>query len=215
MTDTTTANPAATPSAQPTSAPPASQPADTSAPAPAVTPAATQPAPAAAAAVTEPAKADDKPAGAPESYEFTHPEGASLDDTGIAAFSEFAKGQNLTQEAAQKLLDSLAPAMAASAQARHTAQLTEWADTSKADPEFGGAKFDENLAIADKALTTFGKPEFVEFLKSTGLANHPEMIRTFLAVGKQISETRLVVGGSGPHGENKSAAQRLFPNMNP
>lgn len=209
MTDT--AAPAADTSAQPTSAPPATQPADTSAQAPAAAPAApTETAPVAA----EAPKADDKP-GAPETYDFKVPEGATVDDTGLKAFGEFAKAQNLTQESAQQLLDSLAPAMAASAQARHTAQITEWGNQAKADPEYGGAKFDENLAMADKALTTFGKPEFVDFLRASGLANHPEMIRTFLAVGKSISETRLVTGHGVPHGAEKSQAQRLFPNMNP
>ena len=32
-----------------------------------------------------------------------------MDDAGIAAFAEFARGQNLTQEAAQSMLTTLAP----------------------------------------------------------------------------------------------------------
>lgn len=56
--------------------------------------------------------AEDKPQGAPERYEFTAPEGSELDAAVTDAFAGVAKELNLTQEAAQKVVDKMAPLMA-------------------------------------------------------------------------------------------------------
>jgi hypothetical protein len=164
----------------------------------------------------EPAKTTEDPApGAPEVYEFKSPEGSALDGEGLAAFGEFAKGQNMTQEAAQGLLDALAPALAARQQARVAETVTTWAEDAKADKEYGGAKFEVSMATAEKALTQFGTPEFVGFLRESGLANHPEMIRTFLKVGQAISEDTLVVGQARPEADKSftGRASTLYPSL--
>ena len=57
---------------------------------------------------------EKKPEGAPESYEFKAPEGTQFDDAVIGAFSEVAKELNLPQDQAQKVLDKMAPVIAAS-----------------------------------------------------------------------------------------------------
>ena len=54
------------------------------------------------------------------------------------------------------------------------------------------------LGHAQKALDTFASKEFREFLDSTGLGNHPEMVRAFAKVGKLMSEDSFVTGqGNG------------------
>lgn len=153
--------------------------------------------------------------GAPETYQFTAPEGFELGDAGIGAFSEFAKKSNLSQDAAQALLTEMVPAMA-QRQAEALEQMKgEWTNSAKSDKEFGGDSFDANLATAKKALETFGTPEFSEFLETSGLGNHPEMIRVLYRAGKAISEDSFVPArGSNAAGE-VSMAQRMYPNMNP
>ncbi len=55
-------------------------------------------------------QADDKKAdGAPEKYEFKAPDGREYDAEVLNNFSEVAKDLNLSQDAAQKLLDKMAP----------------------------------------------------------------------------------------------------------
>lgn len=160
----------------------------------------------------EGSKADEgKPQGAPEAYEFKAPEGSTLDDAVIGQFSEVAKELNLTQDAAQKILDKMAPAMAARQAEQVEAIRTGWADEARVDKEFGGDKLDENLGTAKRALDQFGTPELRTLLKETGMGNHPEVIRFMYRAGKAISEDGFVPGGR--QGAPTDPAKRMFPNM--
>lgn len=168
---------------------------------------------------TEPAPGDQsqgdqaKPAGAPDKYEFKLPEGVQLDDKGTSAFSEVAKELNLTQDAAQKVLDKMGPVIAG----RHAEVLNQakaqWVEGAKVDTEFGGDKLAENLAVAKKALDTFGTPELRTLLNESGLGNHPEIIRAFFRAGKAISEDKFVPAGGGSPKGAKAAADALYPNQ--
>lgn len=155
---------------------------------------------------------DQAPEGAPEKYEFEGPEGSALDDQVIGKFSEVAKELNLSQDAAQKILSSVAPVI----QARQAEAIQEarnaWLSDAKADQEFGGEKLAENLSVAKKALDAFGTPELRSLLNETGLGNHPEMIRVLFRAGKAISEDRFVPaqGSGGPTG-GKDFAKSLYP----
>jgi hypothetical protein len=152
-----------------------------------------------------------KPQGAPEAYEFKLPDNAAMD---LTAFGAFAKSQNLTQEAAQSMLDNLAPAMAQAQAEQHTALTTQWVADVKADKELGGEKAAENLAIAQKALKQFGTPELGKFLDETGLGNHPEIIRAFFKAGQAISEDTGLTGTKSVTGPTTvgDRAKVLYPN---
>lgn len=150
--------------------------------------------------------------GAPEKYEFKPTEGVQFDDTVLAAYADVAKELDLPQDAAQKVLDKVAPVLAQRQLESLRATHDGWVDSVKADKEIGGGKLDENLAIAKKALTTFGSPELVSFLRESGLGSHPEVVRFFLRAGKQISEDKMVTGSSGTGGK-KDAATALYPNQ--
>lgn len=145
--------------------------------------------------VKEPSnKAGETIQGAPEAYEFKAPDGQEFDVEVIKAYSEVAKELNLPQEAAQKVLDKMGPIMANQTGERLKAVRAEWADSAKADKEFGGKALPENLAVAKKALSTFGTPELRAFLEETGLGNHPEIIRAFYRAGRAISDDSHVGG---------------------
>jgi len=159
-------------------------------------------------------QAEGKPQGAPEKYEFATPDGMQFDDAVVGAFSEVAKDLNLSQEAAQKILDKVGPVMAAQQNEALQAASAEWAEASKTDKEFGGDKLNENLAVAKKAMDQFASPELRALLNESALGNNPEVIRMFYRVGKAISEDGFVVGGNAKNAE-LSAAQRMYPGMNP
>ena len=161
------------------------------------------------------ASKEEVPAGAPEKYELSLPEGVQMDESGIKAFSEFAKDINLTQDAAQAMLAKMAPALQARQNDAMKVAKAGWETQSKADPEFGGEKITENVAVAMKALKQFGTPELSKLLNESGLGNHPEIIRAFYRAGKAISEDGTFVNGATSGAGNKSAAQRMYPNMNP
>ena len=156
-------------------------------------------------------------ANAPEVYEFKAPEGKDFDPEVIKSFSEIAKELDLPQDAAQKMLDKVAPKiMERQMQALETAR-NEWAESARTDKEFGGDKLNDNLVVAKKALDSFGTPELRKLLNESGLGNHPEMIRLMYRAGKAISEDRFVGGArggqkSGPMGFNEKASQ-LYSNQ--
>jgi hypothetical protein len=161
----------------------------------------TQTPPATEAAATTTATSETKPAATtsvvPERYEFKAPEGTEFDSKVIEAYSGAAKQAGLSQDTAQKLLESMAPALAARQAEQIDAIHTGWTEASTADKEFGGEKFKENLAVARKGLEAFSTPELRTLLDDTGLGSHPEVIRYFYRAGKAISEDKVVVGNPG------------------
>ena len=138
-----------------------------------------------------------------------------MDEPTLGKFTEWAKANNLTQEAAQAAVD-MASGMQKQAveqmQAAFAEQSTKWAGDAKVDKEFGGDKFDENLAVAIKARDQFGTPELKQFLDASKLGNHPEVIRFFYRVGQSISQDGYVPGRQGA--ASGDAAKTLYPSMN-
>jgi hypothetical protein len=150
-------------------------------------------------------------AAAPDSYEFTMPEGVALDKTAADEFTAIAKELKLNQADAQKVAD--VGAKMAQRQAEAHLQLVEsWVESVKADKEIGGDKLAENLAVARKAIDTFGTPELKDVLNATGFGNHPAVIKAFYKAGMAISGDRFVSGS--PKGPETDMAKKMFPNLN-
>jgi len=178
-------------------------------------PGATDPADPGATDPADPGATDPaEPVGAPEEYaDFTVPEGVALNTEAVDELKTFAKEKNLSQEETQKLVDLGAKTVqkVEAGYREHVAKAqAEWAEASKTDKEFGGDNLAENIAVAKKALDTFGSPELSQMLKESGLGNHPEVIRAFYRMGKAVSEDRLVPGGKKPEGAGKTAADTFY-----
>ena len=143
--------------------------------------------------------------GAPEKYEFNDKVADApevLDPEVLTAFGEVAKELNLPQDAAQKVLDKVAPVIQAK-QAQVVEQVrTEWANEAKADQEFGGESLDANLEIAKSSLNAFGTDALKSLLQESGLGNHPEVIRFMYRAGKAISEDSYVGNSEGAVGQS-------------
>lgn len=138
---------------------------------------------------------------APEKYEdFALPEGTELDTELMGEFTSIAKELELTQEQAQKLAE-LGGKIALKAGGPGEEAIIEqakqtWGRETLADKEIGGDMLAENLSVAKKTLDTFGTPALKELLNKSGMGNHPEVIRLFLKVGKQISDDKVLVSGN-------------------
>lgn len=143
---------------------------------------------------------DTEPA-VPEKYDFKDAGEISIDDAVKNEFSEVARDLGLSQEKAQGVLDRMAPAIQKAQQAQLAALSGQWEQQSRIDSEFGGDKFMENMAVAKKALDTFGSPELKEILNKAGLGNHPEIIRAFYRAGQAISGDRIISGRGASDGK--------------
>lgn len=135
--------------------------------------------------------------GAPEKYDFKFDEGRTVDAGILDVYSEVAKELNLTQDAAQKMLSKIAPVIEGQQLQRIEAVKNEWTQASVTDKEFGGDKLQENLQVAEKALSQFGTDQLRALLKQSGLANNPEVIRFMYRAGRQLSEDTVVNGNKG------------------
>ncbi|MGM8528678.1 peptidase [Enterobacter asburiae] len=153
---------------------------------------------------------EQKQEGAPEKYEFKAGEGVELDTEALKDFEPVARELNLTNEQAQKLVDAY-PKILAGVQQRQAeawqAQTEQWASDVKADKEIGGDKLTSNLSAAQRALDQFGTPELKEYLNTTGLGNHPDLVKTFVKIGKAMSEDGMV---DGSNQGQRSAAEVLY-----
>ncbi|QYD25727.1 peptidase [Enterobacter asburiae] len=153
---------------------------------------------------------EQKQEGSPEKYEFTAGEGVELDTEALKDFEPVARDLNLTNEQAQKLVDAY-PKILAGVQQRQAeawqAQTEQWAADVKADKEIGGDKLTANLSAAQRALDLFGTPELKEYLNTTGLGNHPDLVKTFVKIGKAMSEDGMV---DGSNQGQRSAAEVLY-----
>ena len=140
------------------------------------------------------AKAEEKDAEGkvPDAYEkFSLPEGFEYDEKLAGEFGGVAKELGLSQNQAQKLVDHYIK-LTQEGIAAHTEQLNQisedWKKASETDKEFGGANLDANIAVAKKALDTFGNPELSKYLNESKLGNNPELIRFCWKVGKQLAD---------------------------
>jgi len=149
----------------------------------------------------------ETPEGAPDKYEFNSkvadaPE--ELDPEVLTAFGEVAKDLDLPQEAAQKVLDKVAPVIQAK-QAKAVEQArADWANESQSDEEFGGENLASNLEIAKSSLNEFGTDALKSLLSESGLGNHPEIIRFMYRAGKAISEDGYVGNSQGANAKGSN-----------
>lgn len=154
---------------------------------------------------------------APEEYkDFELPEGVSFDEEPLRDFKEMAKGLDLSQESAQKLVGFYL-----AEQGRVQGQKDqEWLDQRKtwkqdlrADNEFGGNKFNQTLERANRVLRRFGESETIGFLDKSGLGDYPGMVRLLAKIDLAISEDKLVEGKPGTSKE-LTMAETLYPGSN-
>ena len=163
----------------------------------------------------EPAKTGQT---APEDITLKLPDGFQSGPE-VEQFKGWAKEAGLKSEQAQRVFDLHLQSQRAQLQAiadQQAQQHKAWTEALPKDKEFGGAQYEQNRLIAQKAVTQFGSPELVKFLNESGLGNHPEVVRAFWKVGKALAEDRPSEAGNGASrggGTDKEAALRaMYPN---
>lgn len=125
------------------------------------------------------------------------PEGLPYSDEVVGQFKEAAHTLGLTSAQAQGLfkwyMDGTVNAHKADAENRSKA--TTEAETAL-KTEYG-ANYDANIVLMKRAVEKFGGEEFKKHMDDTGLGNNPMVIKTFVNIGKAMSEDTLVLGDIG------------------
>lgn len=149
----------------------------------------------------------------------TLPEGVKVDETLWKSFQDTAQkaGVTLNSESASKIATWWAEQQTAQQKAMTTAwqqQDTTWRDELKGDPEFGGAKYDANVANARRGFSWAGA-EFSQFVKEAGLANHPVLVKLCARLGVAVAEdsARGSGAGAGILPDPNEALRQRYPSM--
>ncbi len=83
----------------------------------------------------------------------------------------------------------------------HATMVADWKSKGQSDPEFGGARYQQTTSEAQALVARYGDPELTQFLETTGIGNHPGLLRMFARIGKHFSEANIISptgdGGTG------------------
>lgn len=169
---------------------------------------------------------DADAAGAPDKYDTEAltelmPDGVEFDTEGFEAVAPTLKELNLTQDQAGKLMGAYAEKIVPMIEQRTADQFDKagaemranLARDLKADPEVGGAKYDESVAMAAKAIAHSipdegQRSEFSKFMDESGLGNHPLLMRIVSGYGRMLSESSTPIGGSSK--KERTAAEVFY-----
>lgn len=137
--------------------------------------------------------------GAPEGdYEFKPqenlPPGFEMSEAVMGEFSKAARELNLSNSAASKLVDRMAPAIAQAQMAKIEELGKGWVAAAYADPDLGGANWKSTISDANRAVRQFGNANVQKILVSTGLNKNPDFIRMFRDIGRQTGQDRIITG---------------------
>lgn len=162
-------------------------------------------------------------------YEFTLPEGISLDKEKLGTFQKelgdfqlkSKADQAAMQEFGQKLVDRYVAETNETIQRLNEhytnafeKQKSDWKTSFESDPEIGGAKKEATLKSALEFIQTHGgtkeqQAEFRTLMNQTGMGNHPAMIRMFAKAMSAMREGGPVPAPK-PAVENKSKVAKRY-----
>jgi hypothetical protein len=151
----------------------------------------------------------------PDAYaDFTMPEGMQIDEAALTEAIPVFKELGLTQEQAQKVTDLQAKLVQAGSEKQvndFNQLMSDWRTQTENDSEIGGDNFNENVKVAQAAITKYGTPELKQLLEEQGVGNHPEVVRFMVRVGKTLKED--VPGSPGTAvSQAQSRVDLLYPN---
>ena len=156
-------------------------------------------------------EAEQKTEGAPESYQPFDVDGQQLSQEQLEGFASTARELGLSQESAQKMLSAMVPTARKFLVDDLVVKSKQWAEDTRNDPEIGGARFNENMGLATSAYKRYATPELKAILTNSGLGNHPEVIRLFCRIGKEMRQDTGVSGSASAPAEGR---RRRYPNSN-
>ena len=141
------------------------------------------------------------------------PEGfAPLSDDLMKEFVDTINNSDLGPKArAEALIQLQAKAMTAASEASSAAWTNlqeEWRTEVKTQL---GDRLQPTLDSINNLVTEHGDAKLIEALAITGAGNNPEVIKFLATVSNLLTEGKFTAGS--PNGQEKTAAQRLYPSM--
>jgi len=156
-------------------------------------------------------------------YKEVLPEGMELNKDLTEKFNDIAGKYNMANKGANEVM-ALAVDLAKQTQdgvlnaqfQAIEANKIKYIEAVKNDPEIGGAKFDENLRVANLAYSKFiqSDAEAHNIFDKTGLGCHPAVIKMFYEVGMQMQNDTVHREGQSVSAA-RSAEAKLYSSTTP
>lgn len=158
-------------------------------------------------------ESERKPAQAPKEFDpaaLNVPEGMTVDQPLVEEFGKLVGELNLDQEQAQQLVDLQVKTLQAQ-EAQFMEMRRTWVEELKADPEYGGKRFDATVNDAQAVMRRFDTSgEVLKTLNGTGFGDNPAIIKMLANIKRVISEDEFVAA-SEKATEKKHLYERLWP----
>lgn len=139
------------------------------------------------------------------------PEGANWDDALEAEMLGAMHQARLTKGQAQAVFDAYARITETAVAGQAKARQQEMASSAKALQQEWGPNYKRNLSLVHRAVQSLGDESFWNALESTGLGNHPALVKAFLAYAEQLAEDGTIVGDH--HGLDAAGADERIKAM--
>lgn len=152
----------------------------------------------------------DTPPGDAGELVITLPDGVQADKGLLDWFLPVAKEAGLDSEKASKLASGYAQHIESKNEAlkkEWAAQGDAWVKELRDDPDFGGQKFEANVALAQQAFRQYGGAPLLAYLDEAGIANHPLLVKAFASIGRAMAEDD-TASPTGRAGGRPSDAER-------
>lgn len=144
-----------------------------------------------------------------EAYTLERPQDVPLSDDDVKSVQQLLNENKIPKEVGTKLFEKMVTASKTATDSVKSAVAkvqTDWAREAQQDPEIM-----ENLPANQEIVRRYlaEQPEgFVEVVKKAGLLNNREVIKYFMARGRQMQDGRTTgMGGSGSAGQEASAEE--------
>src|SRR5690606_22829438 len=155
---------------------------------------------------------DNEEAPRPEDYEIIEvPEGFELSEDVEQEFRQLAADNGLSKEAVKGLQQLQVKLINRQSEA-HAERVKQWGDSLKTDKEIGGKALAANIGAARAAMKEFFSPAAKSILDTTGLGNHPDIVKGFVRLGKAMGERPTLKGGAID--QKITIADALYPSDN-
>ena len=144
----------------------------------------------------------------PESYALTLPEKSPLTGEDLDRFRTEAKTLGLTNAQAQKYVEHQNALVTSAIQ-----QLEREHTELKADPDIGGAHFEQTVKSVRRGMQEFFGADFQaaeQFFAESGFGNKKLLVKAFAKFGAQFKEDGAVAPGSSTTPTKKSPAEVLY-----
>lgn len=160
--------------------------------------------------------------GKPEKYDYSDvelPENYCYDNELLEEFNELVGKYNLSQKGANELMsmavkltqltgNNFSQTMAEQQRQR----IEDYKTALITDREIGGANFNKTMRTANIAYTQFADDEVQALLQETGLNCHPNVVKMFYEIGRQMQNDD-IYGGNAAVVPKENREDILFPTM--